>query len=261
MPELGPVRVVLIRLGVAAATAVLGSVAVVVGLGSRRASVRVAHLWGRCCLRLAGVPVAVEGRERIAAGERYVIMANHESGLDIPALLSALPPAIEIRFLAKRSLFRVPFLGWSMRAMGFIPVDREDRSTAAATLARTLAEVRAGGSPLVFPEQTWSVDGRLLPFARGGFLVALKSGLPILPVGLEGPRLVLPPGARGLRPRTVTVRIGEPIPTAGLGVSRRRALTAEVRRAIDRLRGPAGHVADPPADGAARDLESPQGVR
>jgi 1-acyl-sn-glycerol-3-phosphate acyltransferase len=257
MPELGPVRVVLIRLGVAAATAVLGSVAVVVGLGSRRASVRVAHLWGRCCLRLAGVSVTVEGRERIAAGGRYVIMANHESGLDIPALLAALPPSIELRFLAKRSLFRVPFLGWSMRVMGFIPVDREDRSTAAATVTRTLAEVRAGGSPLLFPEQTWSVDGRLLPFQRGGFLVALKSGLPILPVGLEGPRLVLPPGGRALSPRPVTVRIGEPIPTAGLGVSRRRALSAEVRRAIDRLRGPLGHV----GEAAGGEPGAPSGVR
>lgn len=261
MSELGRVRVALIRLGVAAATAVLGSVAVVVGLGSRRASVRVAHLWGRCCLWLAGVPVAVEGRERIAAGGRYVIMANHESGLDIPALLSALPPSIELRFLAKRSLFRVPFLGWSMRAMGFIPVDREDRSTAAVTLAQTLAQVRQGGSPLVFPEETFTADGCLRPFSRGGFLVALKSGLPILPVGLEGPRLVLPPDGRSISPRPVTVRIGEPIPTAGLGVSRRRALTAEVRRTIDRLRGPLGHIADPLGDDAAAEREPLQGVR
>jgi len=261
MPELGELRFALVRLGVAAATAVLGSVAVVVGLGSRRAAVRVAHLWGRCCLWLAGVPVVVEGRERIAPGERFVIMANHESGLDIPVLLSALPSSIELRFLAKHSLFRVPFLGWSMRAMGFIPVNREDRSTASSTLAQTLAEVRAGGSPLVFPEETFTADGCLRPFSRGGFLVALKSGLPILPVGLEGPRLVFPPEARTIRPQPVTVRIGEPIPTAGIGVSGRRVLTAEVRRAIDRLRGPSGHVADPLADGAAGERERLQGVR
>ncbi|MCU0232921.1 MAG: 1-acyl-sn-glycerol-3-phosphate acyltransferase [Thermoanaerobaculales bacterium] len=261
MPDLGDLRFAVIRFGVVVATAILGSLAVVVGLGSRRASVRVAHLWGRCCLRLAGVPVTVEGRERIAAGGRYVIMANHESGLDIPALLAALPPSIELRFLAKRSLFRVPFLGWSMRVMGFIPVDREDRSTAAETLAQTLAQVRQGGSPLVFPEETFTADGRLRPFSRGGFLVALKSGLPVLPVGLEGPRLVLPPDGRSLSPRPITVRIGEPIPTAGLGVSRRRALTAEVRSAIDLLRGPSGHVADPPGDGAAGERDPRAGVR
>jgi 1-acyl-sn-glycerol-3-phosphate acyltransferase len=231
-----------LRFGLTVATAALGSLAVVVAVVSRRASVRVAHVWGRTLLRLAGVPVSVEGLDRIDSGQRYVIMANHESGLDIPALLTALPPSLELRFLAKKSLFGVPFLGWAMRAMGFIPVDREDRSTAAATLAQTLAEVREGGSPLVFPEETWTLDGRLLPFQRGGFLVALKSGLPILPVGLEGPRLVFPPEARTIRPRPVTVRIGTPIPTAGVGVSQRRELTATVRREIDRLRGSAGHI-------------------
>ena len=245
MSELSHFRAVLLRLGVTLATVVLGSFAVVAAFWSRSASVRVAHVWGRSLLRLAGVPVEVEGLERIDISQRYVIMANHESGLDIPALLTALPPAIELRFLAKKSLFGVPFLGWAMRVMGFIPVDREDRSTATATLARTLAEVRDGCSPLVFPEETWTLDGRLLPFQRGGFLVALKSGLPILPVGLEGPRLVFPPEARTIRQQPVTVRIGVPIPTAGLGVSQRRTLTAAVRSEVDRLRGPLGHVADP----------------
>jgi 1-acyl-sn-glycerol-3-phosphate acyltransferase len=246
MHQLGSFRALLLRLGVTLATAVLGTLAVLVAAVSRRASVRVAHLWGRVCLCFAGVPVAVEGLNRIEHGRRYVIMANHESGLDIPVLLAALPASVELRFLAKKSLFAVPFLGWAMRVMDFIPVDREDRSTAAATLAQTLAEVGKGGSPLIFPEQTWTLDGRLLPFRRGGFLVALKSGLPVLPVGLEGPRLVFPPEARTISPRPVTVRIGEPIPTAGLRVSQRRALTEEVRREIERLRGPAGHVADPP---------------
>jgi 1-acyl-sn-glycerol-3-phosphate acyltransferase len=222
-------------------TVVLGSLAVVVAWFSRRASVRVAHLWGRISVRLVGVPISVEGLDHIVAGERYVIMANHESALDIPVLLTALPTTLELRFLAKESLFAIPFLGWAMRASGFIPVNREDRSTGAATFARTLAEVRRGGSPLVFPEQTWTLDGRLLPFARGGFLVALKAGLAILPVGLEGPRLVLPPDEGTIHPRPVTVRIGAPIPTTGLGISRRDELMAATRREIDRLRGPLGH--------------------
>jgi 1-acyl-sn-glycerol-3-phosphate acyltransferase len=141
-------------------------------------------------------------------------------------------------------LFDIPFLGWAMRSAGFIPVDREDRSTAAATIKRTLVEVAIGGSPLVFPEETWTLDGRLLPFQRGGFLVAIKSGLPILPVGLEGPRVVLPPDEGLIRPQPVTVRIGSPIPTEGLGVSQRRELTAATRREIDRLRGPEGHISE-----------------
>ncbi len=233
-----------LRLAIGTATVVLGSVAMIVGLVSPRRAVAVAHLWGRVCLLLAGVPVLVEGLEHIAEGERYVIMANHESGLDIPVLLTALPASLELRFLAKKSLFSVPFLGWAMRSAGFVAVDREDRSSAGAMLAETMREVESGSSPLVFPEETWTLDGRLLPFQRGGFLVALKTGLPILPVGLEGPRLVLPPDEGLIRPQPVTVRIGPPIPTRGLGVSHRRDLTAATRREIDRLRGSAGHLGD-----------------
>jgi len=242
--QLGLFRATMAKIAVGLVTAVLGTSAVVAGVASQRAAARIAHFWGRVCLAIIGVPVAVEGRENVVDDTRYVIMANHESSLDIVVLLTAIPASVELRFLAKKSLFAIPFLGWAMKAAGFIPVDREDRSTATATLRQTLGEISRGGSPLVFPEQTWTSDGRLLPFARGGFLVALKSGLPILPVGLEGPRLVLPPGEGVLRPRPVTVRIGAGLATAGLGVSRLRQLMQHTRSEINRLRGPEGHVAD-----------------
>jgi 1-acyl-sn-glycerol-3-phosphate acyltransferase len=242
--RLGAVRTFVLKVQVGLVTAVLGSTAALVGLCSKRGAARIAHLWGRMCLRLSGVRVVVEGLDHIEDGKRYVIMANHESSLDIVVLLTALPNSVELRFLAKKSLFAIPFLGWAMKAAGFISVDREDRSTAAATLAETLEEVDRGGSPLIFPEETWTTDGRLLPFARGGFLVALKAGLPILPVGLEGSRLVLPPNEGIVRPQPVVVKIGQSIPTAGLGVSKRRDLMDRTRWEIDRLRGPAGHVPD-----------------
>jgi 1-acyl-sn-glycerol-3-phosphate acyltransferase len=242
--QLGPIRTLALKTAVGLVTAVLGSAAVFAGLVSQRAAARVSHLWGTVCLWITGVPVVLEGLGHVAEGQRYVIMANHESSLDILVLLAVLPPSVELRFLAKKSLFGIPFLGWAMTSAGFIPVDREDRSTAVATLKRTLDEVKRGGSPLVFPEETWTTDGRLLPFARGGFLVALKSGLPILPVGLEGPRLVLPPNQGVIRPRPVTVRIGEPIPTSGIAVSRLRELIRSTRSRIDRLRGSGGHVPD-----------------
>jgi 1-acyl-sn-glycerol-3-phosphate acyltransferase len=240
--QLGPVRLLLTKAAAALATAILGVAAVAAGLVSRRGAGRVVHLWGRLLLRLAGVRVAVEGLDGLVPDGRYVVMSNHESALDIPTLLAALPSSLELRFLAKKSLFGVPFLGWAMSSAGFVPVDRDDRSTAPAMLARTLEEVRRGGSPLIFPEQTWTTDGRLLPFARGGFLVALKTRLPILPVGLEGPRLVMPPNEGVVRPRPVTVRIGPPIDIAELRVSALRDLMAETRAEIDRLRGPTGHL-------------------
>lgn len=240
--QMGRLRILALKVAVGSVTASLGVVAVALGVFGPRGAARVTHLWGRILVRLVGVPVSVEGSEHLDPDARYVVMANHESSLDIPVLLTAFPGTLELRFLAKKSLFAVPFLGWAMTSAGFIPVDREDRSTAPATLRRTLREIERGGSPLVFPEQTWTTDGRLLPFARGGFLVALKAGLPILPVGLEGSRLVLPPGEGVVRPRPVTVRIGESIATAGLGVSRLRELMARTRSAIDRLRGDAGHL-------------------
>jgi 1-acyl-sn-glycerol-3-phosphate acyltransferase len=246
--QLGPIRTSVVKIAAALVTAVLGSTAGAVGLVSQPGAARIAHLWGRLCLRLAGVPVKVEGLDHIEDDRRYVIMANHESSLDIVVLLTALPVSVELRFLAKKSLFAIPFLGWAMKSAGFIPVDRENRSTAAATLRQTLDEVDRGGSPLVFPEETWTTDGRLLPFARGGFLVALKSGLPILPIGLEGPRLVLPPGKGLIRPRRVTVRIGEPIATTDVGVSRLREIMSLTRSRIDELRGLDGHVADEQGD-------------
>jgi 1-acyl-sn-glycerol-3-phosphate acyltransferase len=244
MAQLGPIRTLVVKIAVGLVTAVLGSTAAVVGVFSQRGAARIAHVWGRVCLRIVGVTVDVEGLGYITGDASYVIMANHESSLDIVVLLTALPPSMEPRFLAKKSLFAIPFLGWAMRAAGFIPVDREDRSTAAATLSLTLDEVARGGSPLVFPEETWTADGSLLPFARGGFLIALKSDLPILPVGLEGPRLILPPNERIMCPGPVTVRIGEPIQTESLGVSSRKDLTLRTRAEIDRLRGPSGHIAD-----------------
>lgn len=242
MAQLGPIRTLVVKIAVGLVTAVLGSTAAVVGVFSQRGAARIAHVWGMVCLRIVGVTVEVEGLGHIAGDASYVIMANHESSLDIVVLLTSVPAWVELRFLAKKSLFATPFLGWAMRAAGFIPVDREDRSTAASTLRRTIDEVNRGGSPLVFPEETWTTDGRLLPFARGGFLVALKTGLPILPIGLEGPRLVLPPNEGVVRPRPITVRIGEAIDTAELGVSQLTDLVAGTRAEIDRLRGPAGHI-------------------
>ena len=244
MVQMSSARIRVLKVSVGLVTAVLGTAAVVAGLVSSRAAARVVHLWGRTCLMLLGVPLLVKGLEHIGPGERYVIMANHESSLDILVLLTAIPSSVELCFMAKKGLFRVPFLGWAMSSAGFIPVDRNDRGTAAATLVRALEVVQRGGSPLVFPEETWTSDGRLLPFARGGFVIALKSALSVLPVGLEGPRLVLRPGEAVVRPQPVTVRIGRPIATHGLGISSRRALTEQSRREFDRLGGPAGHLGD-----------------
>ncbi len=227
-------------------TAVCGPIAAVLGnlAPHSSAALAVARGWARLGLLAAGSRLSVEGRDQVDSSRRYVIMCNHESSLDIPTLLVAVPPALCLSFLAKKSLFSVPFLGRAMGALGFIPVDREDTSTAKGMFEQTLAAIAAGRSPLIFPESTRSKDGRLLPFKRGGFLLALKSGLPILPIGLEGPRVAMPDGSILLRPGHIVVRFGCPIDPTAYGVARREQLTADTRAVIDRLRGDRGHVHD-----------------
>jgi 1-acyl-sn-glycerol-3-phosphate acyltransferase len=196
---------------------------------------RLARWWARIILWSALIRVRVEGAERVPADGPVVFMANHESWLDIPVLLAAIPG--QVRFLAKSSLFSIPFLGWAMRSMGFIPVDRENRRTAIKSFEAAAARIRSGRSVLVFPEETRTSDGSLLPFQRGGFLIALKAALPIVPVGLDGARRCMPKFTYLVRPGTVTVRFGEAIPTVGRAVSEKTALMEATRNAIAMLRG------------------------
>jgi len=219
-------------------TVILGSYGTLVGVLPPRGdwTRKGARLWARIILWSAFVRLRVEGASRVGEGP-VVFMSNHESWLDIPALLVAIPG--QVRFLAKKTLFPIPFLGWAMRAMGFIPVDRENRRTAIKSFDEAAARIRAGRSVLVFPEETRTPDGTLLPFQRGGFLIALKAGLPIVPVGIEGARRVMPKKSYLIRPGRIVVRFGEPIATAGLGVTAKGELMERVRAAIEELRRPA----------------------
>lgn len=217
-------------------TVVMGSIGTVIGPipppgdWTRRG----ARLWARIILWAACVRLRVVGADEVPPNTPVVFMANHESWLDIPVLLAAIPG--QVRFLAKKSLFSVPFLGWAMRAMGFIPVDRENRREAIRSFEQAAQRIRSGRSVLVFPEETRTQDGELLPFQRGGFLIALKAALPIVPIGLSGPRRCLPKRSYLLRPGRVTVRFGAPIPTAGLGVTAKGELMERTRNAVAALR-------------------------
>jgi 1-acyl-sn-glycerol-3-phosphate acyltransferase len=218
-------------------TVVSGFIGTVIGFIPPRGdwTLRAARLWARGVLLGGFIRLKSSGRERVPRSTPVVFMSNHESWLDIPALLAKIP--VQVRFLAKKSLFSWPFFGWAIASMGFIPVDRENRRTAIKSFENAAARIRAGRSVLIFPEETRSTDGSLLPFQRGGFLIALKAGIPIVPVGLEGPRRCLPKYNYLVRPGTVTVRFGDAIPTAGRGVTDKGELMDEVRRAIEDLRG------------------------
>lgn len=204
-----------------------------------RGMVLCGRIWGRGLLAAAGVRVEVAmdpfwtGPEAGRSG--YVFMANHQSYFDIPALLATLPG--DVRFAAKRSLFRIPIFGWALAAGGFIPVDRQDRSRAREVFTTAADRLRAGASVLFFPEGTRSPDGRLHGFQKGGFLVALKIGLPVVPVGISGARAVMPRGRLRVHPGSIRLHFGAPIAVASYGVRKRRELETETRRRIAELAG------------------------
>lgn len=197
---------------------------------------RFARGWARCVLAVSGVRVEVRHAERLADRRSAVVAANHESFCDILVLLANLP--FPLRFLAKRGVFRVPVLGWSIAAAGFIPVDRGDRARGAATIEAARRILSGGRSVVIFPEETRTRTGELLEFKTGAALLALQSGLPLRPLGLAGTRRILPPGRLLMTPGRVCLSVGEPIEigeSAG-GAGERRALTARLRDAVDRQR-------------------------
>lgn len=198
-------------------------------------SFAVMRIWSNALLAASLIRVEVRYDPALEPGRSYVFLANHQSLFDIPVLLSTSPG--QVRMMAKRSLFLVPFFGWGLKAGGFIPVDRADRSTARQSFASAFAHLREGTSILLFPEGTRSLTDTLLPFQRGGFLLAMKSGLPIVPVGIQGTRAIQRKGNWAIRPGNVVISYGAPIDAASYGVRRKQELTGEVRSRIAGLAG------------------------
>lgn len=193
----------------------------------------VARLWGRGLLAASWLPLEVHGDDEIDRARSYVFMSNHRGLFDIPALLASLP--VQTRFLAKRSLFRIPIFGWALSLGGFVNIDRQNPTTAGDSFSAAIGRLRQGVSLLVFPEGTRSASGELLPFKRGGFLLALKSGLPIVPVGITGSGEARRRGSLAIRPRPIRVHYGRPIEVRDYSVRDKESLMRAVRERIEEL--------------------------
>jgi 1-acyl-sn-glycerol-3-phosphate acyltransferase len=179
-------------------------------------------------VRLAGVRVEVIGREKLDAARTYIFMSNHASNLDPPLLIPLIPRRTSV--LVKKELFRVPVLGRAMRLASLVPVDRTNRQRAIDSLQKAHEVLRAGINMTVFVEGTRSPDGRLLPFKKGPFHLALETGFPVVPVTLVGTHELLPKGKLLARPGTVQIVFHAPLePSRAAG---RDALMSEVRDAI-----------------------------
>ena len=189
-----------------------------------------ARFWARVGLVLAGVRLEVSGREHIPAGRPVLYMSNHQGNFDILALYAGLPG--QFRWLAKEELFRVPLFGLAMRRTGYIPVNRGDRRKAAASMKYAVERITSGASVVVFPEGTRSPDGSLLPFKKGGFMLALDAGAPLVPVAISGSREIMPKHSRWIRGGTIRVDIFPAVPTEGKSTHDRDAIMQAVRTPI-----------------------------
>jgi len=185
--------------------------------------------WGQNLLRVAHIPVEVEGLEHLVPGQAYVFAANHRSNFDIFALVAVLPG----RFLwvAKKSLFHIPVLGQALSRMGSIPVDRDNLRSAVKSLDQATAIVKSGVSLIIFPEGTRALTRELLPFKKGVFIMAIKAGQPIVPVSISGTRFIQPRGTIRMIPGPIKVVISPPI--APNTFRRKEDLMAAVRQAIE----------------------------
>ena len=160
-------------------------------------------------VRLVGVKIEVRGMENLEAGRNYIFMANHTSNLDPPVLLPTIPGRCSV--LVKKELFRVPVLGTGMKMASLVPVDRSDREAAIESVNAATAVLRQGVHMLIFPEGTRSRDGKLLPFKKGPFHLAINAGVFIAPVTLLGTYELWPKNQFALRPGTVAVVFHKPI--------------------------------------------------
>jgi 1-acyl-sn-glycerol-3-phosphate acyltransferase len=193
---------------------------------------RIARLWGWGMMRMGGVTGKIRHRhlERMTGLHSAILMANHESNLD-PALLIGLSEA-PVSIVSKHSLFYVPILGQAMWVVGMISVNRGRSDRAIQSLQAAADQIRAGRVVLVFPEGTRSHSRELLKFKKGGFMLALQAGVPIVPIGIAGTQRVLPPGLGAIRFGPVAVSVGEPISTEGLDISDRAWIMEQVEAAI-----------------------------
>ena len=186
------------------------------------------HFGVRLGLLLSGITYDVRGREQLPPGQAVVFCSNHQSNIDPPLLFEALHPRTHI--LYKHEIDQIPVLARAFRIGGFIPIDRRNKESSMRSLEAGAASLRAGNSFLIFPEGTRSKTDDLLPFKKGGFLMAIKAGAPIVPVAIRGGKEAMRRGSPIVRPVRVRINIGQPIETAGVRIDRPAARRDHVSR-------------------------------
>jgi 1-acyl-sn-glycerol-3-phosphate acyltransferase len=214
---------------------------------------RFATFWGTRLCRFCDIEVTVRGGSAVAWDKPLIVMANHQSFLDIPVLYAALP--VPFGMLAKKELFRLPIFNSAMRALRCVPIDRGSRRQSFESLRRAAEMVQGGNSIVVFPEGTRSADGAIHHLKKGPFYLAELAGVPVVPVAIRGTSHSLPKNGVLVRRGRVEVSIGAPLMPEKDGQNARQRLRDEVHAALVELSGlPAAEEASPDSDAPASDM-------
>ncbi|MGD8301597.1 MAG: lysophospholipid acyltransferase family protein [Desulfobacterales bacterium] len=226
------IRTLYIMIWVGFATLVLGLTVLILSLFVKSGDPmhKIARFWGRSILAVSRIKVTVEGLSKIDPLHPYIYMPNHQSNFDIPVLLGHLP--VQFRWLAKMELFKIPIFGHAMRKAGYISIDRNNRESAFKSLQVAAEKIKKGISVLIFPEGTRSRDGKIQSFKKGGFVVAVDSGVPIVPVIIHGARTIMAKGKFRVNPGQIRLSIQEPIDTTTYSRNTKEELMERVRRVI-----------------------------
>lgn len=226
-------------------TFILGTLSLLSSLFDRGGRIQhaFARMWSRMILGTSECSLTVEGLDNVDLSHPYIYASNHQSALDIPVLYAGLP--VQFRIMAKKELFRYPFMGWHLKRSGQIPIERENARSSLKSLIRASETVRSGTPLFVFPEGGRTPDGTIKPFLGGAFYVAIKAGVPIVPMAIIGTYEAIPMNSFVIRPHPMRLIIGKPITTEGLNPRDMGALAARVQKAIEDLYYPHCNVADP----------------
>ncbi len=192
---------------------------------------RIARVWGWFVLKLAGISVEIDGLENLERGKSYVFISNHASLLDIPVVVYSLP--FQLRFLAKKELYKIPIFGLGLRMAGHIRIDRGNLESAVESLKKASVRLeKRNASVFVFAEGTRSLDGEVGRFKKGGIILALSMGIPIVPISISGSRELAPKGEMMVKRGTIRLIVGNPIATEGRDISERNELLQETRNEV-----------------------------